>query len=232
MVLKLNLGLFRRKARSHPYPHGGNKKRIVIFDFDGTLAQTLYPSREIINRLADEFGYNKVHEHEIEYIRGLRPKELLKYLKIPGMKLPFIAKKTKAELNKIIHNLKPVETIVKVIFELKNRGYAVAILTSNTYENVSKFCENNDIYLFDHVVSESNLFGKSRALKRMLRKIKYKRNEAIYIGDEVRDVQAAKKAKIDVVAVSWGFNNKQTLKKFKPTFVIDDPKELLDILAN
>ena len=51
-----------------------------------------------------------------------------------------------------------------------------------------------------------------------------------YIGDEVRDIEAAKEAGINSVAVTWGFSDLAQLKKAKPFALITKPEQLLDII--
>lgn len=205
-------------------------KKYIIFDFDGTIAATLYPSRDIINRLADKFGFKKVTDEDIPIIKELKPKKLLKYLKIPMRKLPFIAKETKFELNKIIETLDPETGIPDVLRKLRDSGYKLGILTSNSQENVAKFLNRHHLDIFSFVYSESNLFGKSRVLKRLLKNLKIKPDEAIYVGDEVRDATAARRAKIEMISVSWGLNTRRILAKHKPNYIIDKPHELLEVL--
>ena len=51
---------------------------VVIFDFDGTIANTLDSIIQIMNNLSDEFGFRKIREDDVQYLRGKRPKEILK----------------------------------------------------------------------------------------------------------------------------------------------------------
>ena len=89
------------------------------------------------------------------------------------------------------------------------------------------FFENNIDQLFDFVHSGKNIFGKDKVLLRLLHKYKIKRNSVIYVGDETRDIEALKRIKIPIIAVSWGFNSHSILEKFNPNALIDDPRELL-----
>lgn len=64
----------------------------------------------------------------------------------------------------------------------------------------------------------------------LLRKYGIRPEETIYVGDETRDIEAARKTNIEIIAVSWGYNSKQLLEKQKPDFLIDKPRQLVDIL--
>ncbi len=56
--------------------------------------------------------------------------------------------------------------------------------------------------------------------------------EVIYVGDETRDIEAAKKINSKVIAVSWGFNTKEALARHNPDFLIHQPSELLDVMGS
>ena len=96
-------------------------------------------------------------------------------------------------------------------------------------KDIKVFLKNNGLNFFGFIYTESNLFGKGRALNNLLIKHRLDPEETIYIGDEVRDIEAAKKAGIKIISVSWGFNSAKLLQKAKPDFLINKPKELLQL---
>ena len=65
----------------------------------------------------------------------------------------------------------------------------------------------------------------------MLSKYELEPQDAIYIGDEVRDIKSAKKAGIPIAAVTFGFNSKEALEKESPDYLCDTPAELVKILS-
>src|SRR3989338_4543252 len=125
-------------------------KHIIIFDFDGTIADTMPNIIRIINEHAHEFGYKPFSPVDIEKFRGMRPKELIK--------------KIKDILNKDMLDVKVFSGMAEVLHELKKRGYILGILSSNSKENIEKFCENNNLLIFDFIHSEKNIFGKDKSL--------------------------------------------------------------------
>ena len=74
------------------------------------------------------------------------------------------------------------------------------------------------------------MFGKHRSLKRLLKTYHMKPAETIYIGDEVRDIEACRKAKVQIIAVTWGFNSKRILERAKPDFIADKPEDIVKIV--
>jgi phosphoglycolate phosphatase-like HAD superfamily hydrolase len=208
-------------------------QKAIIFDFDGTIADTVDALVSIANRLAKDFGYIPITPDELSLLKNLSSREIIKYSRISIFKLPFIVKKVKSELKNKIPELKPIPEIQEALITLKSEGNRLGIITSNSQENVTEFLKINDLEtLFDFVYSGITIFGKTTIINNVLKQKQIKPQEAIYVGDETRDVEAAKKANIKVVAVAWGFNSKQILAKQNPDFLIDRPSELLQVVKN
>ncbi len=206
--------------------------KVIIFDFDGTLADTLEVLRNIINRLAGEFGYKPASEADLDRLQNLTSREIIKHSGIAIFKIPSLLRRVKGELNKEIHAVLPIKGIEEVLRELKQKGYRLGILTSNSRENVKIFLENyNLIDLFDYIYSGSTIFGKSKVMRGFLKREKLAPQEVIYVGDEVRDIEAAKKSQIGMIAVSWGFHSKQALAAQQPDCAIDEPRQLIEAIA-
>lgn len=208
--------------------------KTVIFDFDGTIADTLsFTWRKIINYLRQEKITDRHDEAIIEDIQTKSYPELVKHFKISWLKIPLIVfeiQRAQKDLYSIIDKIRPYDGIKTVIQNLKNQGYKLGVLSSNRHENVSKFLKLNDINLFDFILCKRNLFGKDKVIKHILKKYSLNKNETIYIADEVRDIQACKKAGIKCISVSWGFNKKSLLSKYHPDWMVDRPEEIPKIL--
>lgn len=203
-------------------------KKTILFDFDGTLADTLRQVLLISNRLSGIYGYKKVAEEEIEYLRQKKTREVLRELSIPLLQLPYIASAIKKELRQDMHLIRPFAQIKEVIYQLKHQ-FCLGIVTSNSAQNVQLFLEKHQMSWFDIIYSGSNLFGKSRILRKVLRKYQLAQKDVVYVGDETRDIEAAQKTGIDMIAVSWGMNAAETLSHMQPTHLIHTPEEMLPL---
>jgi phosphoglycolate phosphatase len=204
--------------------------KAIIFDFDGTLADTHDALLEITNRLAAEFGYKPVSETELELLKSLSSKEIVKRSQIAPIVIPFLLKRIKTELGKEIRNLKTIAGIETALLQLKKQGYQLGIVTSNHKDNVLVFLKNNNLEsLFDFIYSGASLFGKHKILARILKQYNLKPDEVIYVGDETRDILAAKKSQIKAMAVGWGFNSPSVLAQHHPDFLIYHPQEMTEI---
>lgn len=208
------------------------KIKVLIFDFDGTIADTFHSMIEISNHLAGEFNFKKIEAHEVEDYKDKTSQEMLKLLNVSILKVPRIALRAKKELNKKIHTIKPVKGLTEILREIKSLDYKMGILTSNSLENVNKFLKHHDLDLFDFVVTSSRFWGKNHGLKKLILQKGYAPQDILYVGDETRDIEAARKSGISITAVTWGYNSFQALKNFKPDYILHSPQELLQLLNN
>jgi phosphoglycolate phosphatase len=202
-------------------------KKTIIFDFDGTLADSFLVAREIIKKFSTEFGYKNPTDEDIALLRSEHPNEIIKKIGLSPLKIPFLFLKVRSEMHKQILDIKPIPGIKKVLKELLSQDYLLGIVTSNNEKNVHAFLQKNDIDFFDFIQTESSLFGKAQMLTKVLKKHGISPQDAVYVGDEIRDIEAAHKVGMKIISVSWGFNDKKGLAKFHPDALIDKPTALI-----
>lgn len=207
------------------------EENVLIFDFDGTIADTFQHLIKISNRLSTQFHFNKVEPHEVEELKNKTSQEVCRHLKVTPLTIPFILAKAKRELHKDIASIQPREGIEKVLRDLKSAGYKIGILTSNSLKNVKKFLETHKLDLFDFIHTSPKFWGKGKGLCQLMDRNNLKPQEVIYIGDETRDIEAAQKAGIRVAAVTWGYNSPKILKKHNPDYLVDEPAELVKLFS-
>ncbi|MBD2740203.1 HAD-IA family hydrolase [Coleofasciculus sp. FACHB-1120] len=207
--------------------------KVIIFDFDGTIADSLDAVVNITNRLAVEFGYQPANLEDIEKIKSLSSREIIQFSGVSIFKLPFLLRKVRVRLNNQIRDLKPFPGIKETFTELKSQGNQLGIITSNSKENVTIFLKENDfIGLFDFIYSAPTIFGKHKVINSFSKKQNIQASEMVYVGDETRDIEAARKSRIKVISVSWGFNSKEVLAKHQPDFLVNKPSELLKVIKS
>ncbi len=202
-------------------------KKYIIFDFDGTIADTFHILEEIGKEYARKYSINITPKEAKEY--GLK-KTLLKS-KFPIWKIPKILPEVR---KKIALGLKTDVRLfpgIKEILIKLSKNYYLGILSTNSKQNIMQFLKKYNLYrFFRFVYSDSSIFGKHFVLKRLCKKYSISYKNIIYIGDEDRDIEAAKKLCIKIIAVSWGYNSKKLLKKYNPDYLVDNPKQILKIL--
>jgi len=206
--------------------------KVILFDFDGTIADTYQAIANITNQLSTEFGYKALSEEELLLIKNISSREIVKLSEISVFKLPFLVKRVRSELSKEIAELNLIADIKEILTELKDRGHILGIVTSNNKENVDIFLAKNQLdRLFRYIYSGTAIFGKHRVLNQVIKEHKLAKSNVIYVGDETRDIRSARKSKIPVIAVSWGFNAAEILSQHQPDYLVDRPSELLEAIA-
>jgi phosphoglycolate phosphatase len=208
-------------------------EKVILFDFDGTIADTYQAIAKITNQLSTEFGYKALDQEELVLIKNLSSREIVKRSEISIFKLPFLVRRVRAELSKEIAELEPIEGIAPVLLELKIQGYILGIVTSNNKENVDIFLAKNQLgHLFKYIYSGTAIFGKHRVLNQLIREHNFDRANVIYVGDETRDIRSARKSSIAVIAVGWGFNAVAVLQEHQPDYLVAEPLDLLEAIAH
>jgi phosphoglycolate phosphatase len=205
--------------------------KLLIFDFDGTIADTFDAGVMILNKLAVEFGFRPLHPKDLERVRDMRTRQLMKFLDIPTRKMSRIARRGSEELYACIHSIQPLPGMPEALRELQTLGFALGIITSNTEVNVQIFLRSHGLEVFDFVRCSSKLLGKARMIRSVIRGQHVRAADILFVGDETRDIEAAKKAGIRIAAVTWGYNSRRSLEAMKPDFVFENPQELIALLA-
>ena len=145
-------------------------KNNLIFDFDGTLADTLaftVNAAVEINRRLKLLSDEKI---DFEKFRSTDTVEFFKDLEIPNIKLLFFLYKYQRKLTKEIDNVKVFDNLPNVLRELKNKGIGLGIATSNSKVNVNKFLKNNNLDMFNFIYSSIDYFHKNKILENNINK--------------------------------------------------------------
>lgn len=206
--------------------------KTLVFDFDGTIADTLGETRRIFNKIAPDYGIREVAEEELNQLRHLSLKELLDHLDIPKRRVPALIARGTGMMRGNITQLQLIPGMSEVLIELRRHVRSFGILTSNATANVDLFLRTHGLReQFDFISSTSKLTGKSKHLRAIRKTFSLRPEELLYIGDELRDVKASQKAGIPIAAVTWGFNSRESLAASEPDYLFDKPEDFLQLLA-
>ena len=199
------------------------RDRCIIFDFDGTIADTLGAVVEVFNIYASEKGYTPLTEANLPILRAKDPARILLDLGVRKYQLPFLAYRARRDLASRIPDLSIFPGMKEAIGELRAAGYRLALLSVNSEENVRAFLAQNGIPDFDdYLCSASVLFGKAGKLRRYLRRKELDPRSVVLVGDEVRDIEAARKAGTKIICVSWGFHDPSALMRYQPDALVSE----------
>mgnify|MGYP001952375980 FL=1 len=207
------------------------KYDIAAFDFDGTLADTMPWFNSILNTVADKYGFRKIDLSERENLRHREASEILKYLGIPLWKLPAIMSHVRTLMQDIDPSVHLFDGIADVLARLKAAGLRLAVISSNSIENVQRVLGPDAAALFDDYECGTDLFGKAAKIDRLMRRHEIAPERFLLVGDEMRDIDAARKAGVQVGSVAWGYNHVDALRERGPDEIFLAVADLPAILA-
>ena len=207
------------------------KYRLAIFDSDGTLADTLPWMRSIFNELATEHGFKRVEPHDYEQFRDLHGAALLRELGLPLWKLPQVMSSMRRRMSEHTGQLSLFPGISEVMQRLAVGGVQLAIVSSNSRENVERVLGMENAQLIAHFACGVSMFGKTAKLRQMIRRSALPPAQVIYIGDEIRDAETAAKAGIAFGAVTWGQHSLEALRGQSPEELFTTVQKIADKLC-
>ena len=204
--------------------------KMIIFDFDGTIANTYTLLNKVYFELTKMYDFPSLTQQEIEDLRNLSSREILKAFNVPLWRLPRILKDALPIYRKFLPESPIYPDIKALLLALHKENFKLFILSSNNDLMIKQFLVEHDLDIFETIVGNVGLFKKHRALKKLIRKSKINKSDILYVGDEVRDIDACKKVGIDIAAVTWGYDHAEILTSKNPKFIIYDADILHRIL--
>ena len=201
-----------------------HRYRLLIFDFDGTLADS-YPAFERAFREAiPRFGLRAGDELEIGKLRGMGAREIIRYFGIPWWNVPRIAKYVRSRMAE--EPLRLFHGTSDALERLHRAGVRLAVVSSNSEANVRAGLGAKLTALFATFACGASLFGKATKFRQVLKRLAVSPEDALAVGDELRDAEAAASAGIDFGAVAWGYTTLEALQRGKPACIFQQPEDL------
>lgn len=192
------------------------KYRLAIFDFDGTLADSFPFFVQVFNQLAEQHGFKGIKPELVPTYRGYSPRQMMELVEMPAWKLPFVARSFISLMKQNAASISLFEQVGDMLLHLTNHGVTLAIVTSNSYDNVSQILGSANTQLIRHFECGMSIFGKPARLQKVLKRTGIPSREAIYIGDQVTDLEAARKVNLASGAVAWGYGTIESLREQAP----------------
>lgn len=217
-----------RMRKSRPV---AQRYRLVVFDFDGVLADSADWMLRTIPTVAAEFGLTRLSTDELQALRAAPTRTILRTLRAPGWKMPFIARRMRRLSAAAADEIALFPGAAEVLLRLKRRNLTTAVVSSNGVGTVRAVLGPELLSRFDHLDCGIGLFGKAPRLRRLARITGISPAEAVYVGDETRDVEAAKRAGFASAAATWGYATREALMASKPSVTVDTIEALEDWLS-
>jgi phosphoglycolate phosphatase len=202
------------------------RHKLIIFDFDGTLANTFPSFVHVFDEAADKYGFKRLDRAQHHALRGADARQIMAHHAIPLWKVPAIARFMRAGLAAEIGSIKLFDGIAQALRSLSAQGVVLTIVSSNSLANVRAVLGPELAALFSHLECGASLFGKLAKIRKVLAATGVAPQEAILIGDEIRDARAAADAGVDFGAVAWGFNHVEALAAQHPQRIFRHVDEL------
>jgi phosphoglycolate phosphatase len=201
------------------------KYGLVIFDLDGTLLDSFPWFSSVINSVADRHRFKRVENHQVELLRRSGARQIIKLLGIAAWRIPAIARDMRRLKSDHLHGIALFPGVDRLLRALIAQGTVLAIVSSDSEDNARRALGPDNSALIAHYACGSSLFGKSRKFKQVLRRTRVSPGRTICIGDEIRDIDAARKVGLAFGAVSWGYTSAAALQAHVPEqmfFSIDE----------
>jgi phosphoglycolate phosphatase len=207
------------------------KYKLVIFDFDGTLADSFPWFVQMVNSVAVKYGFKQVAPDEVEGLRSLSAMQLVRHLGIPLWKMPLIANHVRQRMAKERAGIARFDGVDQVLRGLQRAGATLALVTSNSHDNVRHVLGAENLALMRYVECNVSLVGKQARYRKILQQSGLPPHEVISIGDEIRDIEAAHAERIPFGAVTWGYTHIDALQAYRPAEVFQRVGDILTQLT-
>lgn len=204
--------------------------KYVVFDFDGTLVDSKDVFISAWNKLADKNSFKQIRSEDLEKIKKLSIKERGRMLDFPMYKMPVFISQFYKLYKESLQDVHLFDGIKEMLHGLEDKGYQMAIISSNSREIIQQFLERNDMTTISDVLCSNRIFGKDQLLKRFMKDKGLEADDIIYVGDEERDILACKKTGIPIIWVSWGYDAFEAIEATNPEYKVYSPEEILEVI--
>ncbi len=206
------------------------KYSLVIFDLDGTLADSFPWFLRVVNGVAREYGFKEIAPEQVDDLRRAGSREILKRLEVPLWKLPMIGARMRTLKRAHIDDIPLFPGVSDMLKALTASGVRLALVSSDNEANARRQL-GTDAALFSEFDCGASLFGKAAKFSRLIKRTGVAPQNVIAIGDEVRDIEAAKSAGVAFGAVSWGYADAQALRGRKPEMMFESIEDITQRLT-
>jgi phosphoglycolate phosphatase len=207
------------------------KYKLVMFDFDGTLADSFEWFIGTINMVAERYDFKPLDLGRIDEIRGYSPRQMMAVTELPWWKLPLVTREMRRLMSTRIDEILPFQGVNELFQDLRREGTEIAIVTSNAKENVVRVLGAESTALISYWGCGASMFGKQSKVKAVLKASRLSINDAVYVGDAISDSKMAASLKMDFVGVAWGYTKPEILQRHSKIPLIREMNDLLSVVS-
>lgn len=180
---------------------------LAVFDFDGTLADSFPFFVSVFDQLAARHGFRAVEGDEVQALRVLNAREVMRKLGLPARRLPRVARDFISLMRANRDSIAPFPGAGELLVDLARADVHVGIVSSNAYDNVAAILGARATAAVRFFACGMSIFGKRAHLRKVLKRSGVPRERALYIGDQPTDLEAARAEGIAFGAVAWGYGD-------------------------
>lgn len=207
------------------------KYKLVIFDFDGTLADSYPWFLSHFDEISRRYKLPHLEKEELEKLRTFDIREILIHYRIPFWKLVTIGNYLKKMMSSQIQQVQMVNGMQSVLLALGRQGVKLAVVTSNADQNVRAVLGDPCLTFFQTIESGVSMFGKKSRFQTILKQTGIPASQALSIGDEVRDLKSSHAARLPFGAVNWGYTDMTLLQQHHPEEIFLHPEQILEAVS-
>jgi phosphoglycolate phosphatase len=185
---------------------------LVIFDFDGTLADTWPWFADELVQGAKHLRCREVTRDEVEQLRSLKTREIFKALEVSWWQLPLIVMHMRRRAAELADQVSLFDGAPEMIVALHGAGVRLAIASSNSERVIRQVLGDDLAGRVQHYACNAAVFGKAAVFRRLMRRFQVSPADTVAVGDETRDMEAAEKAGIAGIGVGWGYADVELLR--------------------
>ncbi|MFN8399331.1 MAG: HAD family hydrolase [Anaerolineales bacterium] len=202
---------------------------LIIFDYDGVLADTLDDLIRFGQQACDQLGVKHVVTQAD--LSNLEVMSFATYGRACEVPEHLVDEFVKISLNLFAEKKSPpaiFDGMSEVIQHFSSQ-HKLAIVTTNSSQNVNLFLAQHGLSDRFHAVYGVDTPG-SKAQKIGLARERFGEETIFMIGDALSDVRAAKEAGVTSIAITWGHQSLETLLRGEPDHVVKDPRKLIEVI--
>lgn len=211
------------------------KYKNILFDFDGTLANTVRGILITMQETFREMGVASPNEDAMTQTIGLPLRDALQTL---GQLDEAQADEAAAIYRRLfpvyeVGNVTVFPGVIETLQELHQRGTRMAIVTSRDLPSLNLIMEPRGLmpYFEERLTGSDHITPKPAPdmVLTLLDRMNLRPEETLVVGDTTYDILMGNRAGCPTVAVTYGNHSRQQLLTASPTHVIDDIKEILQL---
>ena len=215
------------------------KYQLAIFDLDGTLLDTLEDLADSTNYVLSLHNYSTRTLQEVRKFVGNGIRRLIEQAVPEGVGVE-VVDKLFAEFipyykEHCADKTRPYDGIIELLQNLKQQGVKLAVVSNKADYAVKELCDSYFPNLFEVSVGEREGIRRKPApdtVNEVLQLLEIEKEQAVYIGDSEVDVETAKNAEMDCIAVDWGFRDKDCLQEAGAKVIVSTTKQVEDIIVH